>query len=603
MRRRVWCQFDGLRVRRLVALRRMALGMVSLMLVVFSPGFSSPGAPRQPAEEGPSTGRGTAPSASRASDVVIITLRTGDEPIGSITARSFIRRLRLAERAGADAFVVEIDTPGGEVGAILDICDAIKDSSIKNSIAWINTKAYSGGAIIALACSKMIANDPATVGDAMPIAVSFGQLNALPPEERAKLMVPLVAEVWDSAGRHNLDSYTYDENLLWGIVTTGLELWYVENTQTGQRLAVTEREYRTLMGEAPPDLRPRLAPGSASSRGGSSGLQQQPALTELRQEASQQQEYTSDRPVISQDQRGQWRLIEKISDGSAPFVFKADDLKHYGLLANDAPIGTDEALISWLGAQHVKRLDPLWSEGLVQVMTSLPVRGILMVLFLLGVFIEMVHPGLFVPGTVASIALFALILPPFLMGLANWWEILAIIGGILLILLEIFVIPGFGVPGVLGLLLLFFGLLGTFIPDQGSGLFPDSPEERRDLLFGVMTLVIATTTALVGMWLISRHFGTIPILRRLVLSDDNDEGGADMLTAMAPAVSAPVRVGQEGVSLTPLRPVGRAEFGEAAIDVKSESGYISARRRVRVVEVGKFDVLVAEVEDQDQGEA
>lgn len=560
-------------------------------------------------------GSSNVPPSRQADNVAIITIDTGDGMIDSVTAKSFIRRLQIAENSGADAFVVELNTPGGEIGAVLEICSAIKASSIENSAAWINTKAYSGGAIIALACKDIITSSPAAMGDALPIVVDpLRGLQQLPPLERGKLMIPLISEVIDSARRQNKSDYVYDEYLVQGIII-GVELWWVENKQTKQRIAINRDEYRTIFGTEPIGSPPRL--GSASpgqtpeidrttipvpdgmQGPGGNRTEVEPASPELGAVASSvasQQEFASRRPTITADDRGQWTLIEKISDGSAPLLFRENDLRHYRFSANDTPIKTTDDLQAWFGASKVRTLDPLWSEGLVRFMTSFYVRGILVALFILSFFITATHPGMIVPETLVVLTLAALLIPPFLIGMANWWEIVAILAGLLLIVGEIFVFPGFGVPGIAGLLLLFVGLVGTFLPDQGSGLFPDSPSQQRDLLFAVLTVLLATTTAIAGMWFISRRFGTLPLFRHMVLQDP--ETSADLLYAMSDASALAPILGDRGRTLTVLRPVGRVGFGEGrVIDATAESGYIEADRPVRVVEVTGFATIVA---DEDE---
>ncbi len=554
------------------------------------------------------------PPSRQADNVAIITIDTGDGMIDSVTAKSFIRRLEIAEQSGADAFVVELNTPGGQVGAVLEICNAIKSSSIENSAAWINTQAYSGGAIIALACKDIITSDPATMGDALPIYVDpLKGLQTLPPLERGKLTIPLISEVIDSARRQNKTEYIYDEYLVQGIIT-GVELWWVQDNRNGLRIAINREEYGVIFGTEPVGSPPRLgsaSPGQAPSidhtpipvppgmqgvPGSATEIEAaSPALGEIAGSAASQQEFASRRPSITASDRGQWTLIEKISDGSAPLLFREGDLRHYRFSVNDTPITTVEDVQAWFGASKVRTLDPLWSEGLVRFMTTIYVRGILIVLLLLAIFVAMVHPGLVVPESVAVLALCALVIPPFLLGMANWWEIVAILAGIALIASEIFVFPGFGVSGIAGMVLLFGGLVGTFVPDQGSGLFPDSPSQQRDLLFGMLTVLLATTTAIAGMWFISRRFGTLPLFRHMVLKDPETSG--ELLLAMGESDALAARVGEEGVTLTALRPVGRVELDGRIVDATAEGGYIDADRPVRVVEVTAFGILVAKQEE------
>ncbi|HEX8876663.1 MAG TPA: hypothetical protein VF777_07950, partial [Phycisphaerales bacterium] len=127
-------------------------------------------------------------TASRqATNPVVLTIKG---PIDAITARSVKRRVDDAVAAGADALIIELDTPGGELGAVLEISSLLKNSPIRNTIAWINPQAYSGGAIIALACREIVVAGSIGFGDAKVIRPVFdrnsltAQLRGLNEDER-----------------------------------------------------------------------------------------------------------------------------------------------------------------------------------------------------------------------------------------------------------------------------------------------------------------------------------------------------------------------------------------------------------------------------------
>ncbi len=555
----------------------------------------------------------TVPAGRQADNVAIITIE-GD--INSVTAFSFTRRLRLAEQGGADAIVVELNTPGGEVGAVLEICDAIRSSNVPNIVAWIHPNAYSGGAIIALACRQILVSDPATMGDALPVAASFGFLNALPEAERQKVLAPLIAEVVNLARLRG-----WDEFLVQAIVSRHVELWWVRDRQTGERMAINEAEYRRLFEGEPMRDRPRLVSASAGGAPPPPEAAPSPAvppsegyvpaspyLQELAADISGGVFERATRPVITNADRGRFELLDYICTGEGPIVLKERDLAYFGLAANvDQTTGaltafnSDEDVRAWFGAKNIRRLDASWSEAMVKFLTNMIVRGVLIVVFVLALFIAMTHPGLLVPEGVAMLALVALLAPPFLIGMANWWEIAAILVGIGLIILEIFVFPGFGVPGVLGLLLLFGGLLGTFVEDTPGGLFPDSPKAQSDMLYAVLTIVLAVTTSGIGVYFLSKHFGSLPIVSGLVLRDTigkpADDTDDEFLVALGDPDDVGVALGDEATTVTPLRPAGRVEINGRLVDVVAEMGYIPEGRRVRVVSVGKFRVGVEEVTD------
>ncbi|HRQ71494.1 MAG TPA: NfeD family protein, partial [Phycisphaerales bacterium] len=393
-----------------------------------------------------------------------------------------------------------------------------------------------------------------------------------------------------------------------------------------ERMAINEAEYRRLFEGEPVRDRPRLVSASAggaapppetgpSPTGAPSEgfVPASPYLQGLAEDISGGVIEQATRRVITSADRGRFELLDYICTGEGPIVLKERDLAYFGFAANvDQTTGalrafnSDEDIRAWFGATNIRRLDASWSEAMVKFLTNMFVRGVLIVVFVLALFIAMTHPGLLVPEGVAMLALVALLAPPFLIGMANWWEIAAILFGIGLIVLEIFVFPGFGVPGVLGLLLLFGGLLGTFIEDTPGGLFPDSPKAQTDMLYAVLTIVLALTTSGIGVYFLSKHFGSLPIVSGLVLRDTigkpADDTDDEFLAALGDPDDVGVSVGDEATTVTPLRPAGRVEINGRLVDVVAEMGYIPEGRRVRVVSVGKFRVGVEEVATGPQGE-
>ena len=577
-------------------------------------------------------GQSSVPGWRQADRVAIITI---EGPIDQTTARSVRRRITQAEQGGFGAMVFEINSPGGGVGAVLEITGAIKASSIANTVAWVNTDAYSGGAIIALACSEIVSSSPGSMGDAFPVIQTIneeqqrGGLRGLTPDERTKILPVLLADVTDSARRHG-----YDEYLVQAIVIDGIELWLVEDTETGARWAINANEYSTLFAEEPPRGKPMLAevtggrptgPAADESAepeqpGGEDDADPntepsrdfQPASDSLRdvtEEFSSPErigelafDLPTNRPDFSGSDSDRYRFVAYINDGSAPIVMREDQLELLGF--SSGIINTDEELRAFLGADTMIRQGESWSEKLVRFLNSTPVRGFLIVVFLVALFVEMMAPGFGLGGGVAIGALALLLAPPMLIGMAGWWEIIAIGAGIIFLMLEAFVLPGFGVFGVIGLISLFGGLLGTFVPAGGSFA---APATQKDLLTGATTILLALATTGVVCWLIVKNMASIPILDRLVLSGSTgvaaDPGGDSLLKAINPDIDAPVRVGDEGVTTTPLRPSGQADIEGEIMTVFAAIGYIEPGTRVRVTSVGSMRVAVEPTESNDEESA
>lgn len=550
------------------------------------------------------------PASRAAKNVAIITLH-GQIDSQGVMAKSIARRIAWAERAGADAIVFDINTPGGDLSSVLQICNSIKQTPITNTVAWINPDAYSGGAIVALACREIVVNDPASFGDAKIITGGVLGMDprGLSPEMLRKAMPPLIAEVVDSARRHNAEygSYTRDEYLVQAIVADDLPLWLARNRKTGQQMCIDRQELAAFFPDHNPAGPTRLAsvPGLAVPVDDSRPIEtpvdsvtgQIPAgsnkLARISDDLSQLLSSASARPTLTRENAQDWEVIEKVTDGSGAATFKTADMLRFGLAANDTtlvngapvikPIRNDQDLKAFFGARNILRYDSSWSEGLVLFLTNIWVRGLLIVIFLVGLFVEMTHPGVIAPAAISLIALVALIAPPMLIGMANWWEVAAILAGLVLLLLEILVLPGFGVAGLAGLILLFVGLVATFVPG-GGGLFPDSPQAQSGLAYGALVTLMAVLTAGLSMWQIGKHFGSLPFLNKLVLTTNDDES-SNLLLAMQPAGDDDARVGEEGVAISPLRPGGRIRIGERLLDASAVSGYIDSGTPVRVVRV------------------
>ena len=596
------------------------------------------------------------PASRQADRVAIITI---EGAIDAITAMSVSRQIKEAEDGGYDAMVFEIDSPGGGVGAVLDITNTIKSSTITNTIAWVNTDAYSGGAIIALACHEIVSSSPGAMGDAFPVIMTAvtqgnktrGGLRGLTPDERTKLLPPLLADVTDSARRNG-----YDEYLVQAIVIDGIQLWQIEHNSTGQRYAINEQEYRTIFGEDAPLGMPLIAQvtggrptgvteygpvdeldvdsidGSSDDLDESSHDSDEPAeqstttpgspvqspipvdttsfrpasdnlddvvreFNDTERELELTLESHSGRPIFTADDRNTYTPIAYITDGSAPIVMREQQLIDLGF--SSGIINDDQELQAFMGATQMDRADESWSEGLVRFMTSMPVRGVLIAVFLVAMFVELITPGTGIGGTVAVLTLIAMIAPPAMIGLAGWWEIIAIVLGLIFLLIEAFVIPGFGVFGILGVISLFAGILWSFIP-AGSSL--SNPNTQQDLMGALVTVMLSAFSAGVIIWLISRNLERIPVFDKLILSGASGIASDARPTSVFSAMvsSDPVlRAGETGTATTDLRPAGQADINDKLVDVVAEFGYIEAGTAVRVVSVEAMRIVVDRVTPEE----
>ncbi|MGA1043648.1 MAG: NfeD family protein [Phycisphaerales bacterium] len=525
--------------------------------------------------------------ASRQANTVAVLPIVGE--IDQITLRSLERRLREASRLGAGAVVLEIDTPGGEMLATLDICHLIRTQAPANTVAWINPKAFSAGTIIALACRDTLVHPEAVFGDAAPIqGIPIVGLRQLAPAERAKLEAPLLSEVSGSARKRGLD-----EKLVQSFIAVTMELWLIEEISTGDRMFVDAGEYEIAFGEPPPRLRqrgealPQVEASAVDAGPLDESVDTDPTFLEL--------EDASPRRVLTAADRGRWRLIGQVIGNEELLVVRADEAIGYGLASGT--IADDSELSAHFGATSLVRLDETWSEVLTRFLVSWPVRLVLIVVLLVCFFIELAAPGFGVFGIAAAAALLVLVGAPALAGLAQWWEILLVLLGLGLVAVELFVLPGFGFAGVAGVACLFVGLIGTFVGGGEIG----GVAWQGQLLTGIATTLAAGFAAAVSIWMLSRHLGGVRAFDRLVLSASaGGEVVADRIRSTSPPPTDPSwpRIGDVGLAASQLRPAGRAEFEARTFDVSSDGSFIDAGSRVRVVAIreGRIEVEPAEID-------
>ncbi len=173
---------------------------------------------------------------------VIIPIHT---QITDVTAESVKRRIERARSEGATVIIFELHTPGGLVTSTFAISDEIRNLTDIKTIAWVNTTAHSGGAIVAVSCEEIVMARSSRIGDAQVIFGNPIGPQAVPEELKAKITTPVLAEVRASAQLRG-----YSQVLCEAFVDPEKEVWWLENTETGKREFVFRGEKMKRLGES-----------------------------------------------------------------------------------------------------------------------------------------------------------------------------------------------------------------------------------------------------------------------------------------------------------------------------------------------------------------
>jgi membrane-bound serine protease (ClpP class) len=230
------------------------------------------------------------------------------------------------------------------------------------------------------------------------------------------------------------------------------------------------------------------------------------------------------------------------------------------------------------------------------------VTGLLFVVGLVALYVEVSTPGLGLGGLVSLLCFALFFWSRFLGGTAEVLEIVLFLTGLAFLAVEIFVLPGFGVAGITGLLLMLAGILMA----SQTFLIPETKREWE--VFGTSVLVLSCSAVVFvsAAAFLSRHFGSLPIFNRLILQPAAPDAAPRAATSTDPNKPLPVLapdnpygvdVGDWGLALSPLRPSGKARFGDRYLDVLTDGDFVERGRQVRIVEIQGSRIVVRDVEE------
>ncbi|NNE08427.1 MAG: nodulation protein NfeD, partial [Gemmatimonadetes bacterium] len=281
------------------------------------------------------------------------------------------RALAEAEESGAEALILEINTLGGRVDAASRIRDLLLDAEVK-TVAYINKRAISAGALISLACEEIVMAPGSTIGAATPVTASG---NAGQMEKASEKVV----------------SYFRSE-----------------------MRATAEQRGR------PPEIAEAMVDESV--------------------------------------------VIDGVTEEGKLLTLTTDQAVELGIADRVAP--TRMAMIEETFGEEtmLTELVPNWAENVVRFFTNPILSGFLLSIGFLGILMELRTPGFGIPGAVGIAALALFFGAQYIVQLAGNGEIILFALGLILVAVEIFVIPGFGIAGIIGIGLLLGTTFNAMIP-------------------------------------------------------------------------------------------------------------------------------------------
>jgi len=313
------------------------------------------------------------------------------------------RSIKEAENNNASSIIFEVNTFGGRVDAATQIKDAILDSKVR-TVAFINKRAISAGALISLSCEKIYMTGGGTIGATTAVDMSGNKAS----EKVISYMREEMAATAEKRGRNKyIARGMVDEELEF---PNKIKIEYI--TADNEVDTIKTMIYYLVI----------------------------------------------DNDTVFVDD------IEGRKQGNLITLTTEQALK-YGIA--DRSADTFDSVLDSLGFSKatILKTSENWSENFVRFLTNPVVASLLTTFGFLGILFELQSPGWGIPGSIGLICLILSLSASYIAELATMTDLLVVLIGLLLIALEAIVIPGFGIPGIAGIAFILWGLYLLLLPD------------------------------------------------------------------------------------------------------------------------------------------
>ena len=437
---------------------------------------------------------------------------------------SLKRRVEIAKENGSNIIIFEIDTFGGQLEPAFEISEHISNIKNTKTIAFIPTKAISAGSLIAISCNEIYMSPQAELGDCEPIVPSS--------EGGYKTVGEKIQTVLRTKFRKFAEKNGYPVLLAEAMVTKEIEVYRVVTEEKPEGFYISGRELKEMTEEGKKKIKSRKLI-----------IEEGKLLTMHAKEAY---EYQFAKEIV-EDRNS---LLKSLN------------------LENVTP----------------DILETNWSEEMVRFLGR--ISPILLGIGLAALWMEFKSPGLGLPGIVAVLCLATVFLSKHLVGLAEAPEIIMFFIGIVLIAVEILFIPGFGIAGIPGIILILIGAILSF----QDFTIPRTPYDVDMFITNIFAVMCSLIGSGITIFLLFKFMPGIPFFNRLVLTSSETSLSGFVIPPQPAGKSS--LVGKEGKALTILHPTGKIEVDNNTLDVVTEGEYIEKGKIVEIIEISGNRIVV-----------
>lgn len=465
--------------------------------------------------------------AANPAQAVIIEFRGVIHPLSGTLLR---RQYQAAVERGAKLIVLDIDSPGGYYSTTLELMRMVQETPHVQTVALISHEAISGAALLALATDRIVMLSGSRIGDAGVIVYGEDSAFRYAPE---KLVSALTAQLRDLAERHDRPAALLE-------------------AMVEKDLVVSQATHRV--------------DGSVT--------------------------YFSDRDWASREDADDWDRGKVVREASGGMFFTATAARAVELGVADDFLDDRDQLADLLGVSGpIPVIRPALTDLLIDLFHSSFITWLLLVVGMVALVSELTSPGFGVGGVLSAVAFGLFFWSRYLGGTSGWLEVMLFLIGLFLLMLELMVIPGFGVAGLSGGAMVVVSLVMA----SRRVMMPESSRDLTSLLGDVGVVLAAVVGLVVGVLIMAQYVGQLPILGRLALaplaSEPQTEVAALTATTADPTLGQ-LQIGEICQTLSPLVPSGRVQCSVGVVNVVSEGDFVPAQAEVQIVAIQGARVVV-----------
>ncbi len=430
-------------------------------------------------------------------------------------------RLARAKNSGVDLVVLRIKSPGGSLEHSIAMAQAVRGVDWATTIAFVSEEAISGAAIISLGCDRIYMQPRALIGDAGPVRMD--------PNGQFQHAEEKILSYLASAVRELATSQKRPPAIAEAMVDRTLKVFEATHKKTGAKTFLSEGEL------------------------------QQPENQEAYDRGNDIAEAGHDRFLTVNGQRA---LELQLAEGT---------------------FESEQELFKNLKFDVLEQTDMRWIDRLVYALNRPWLTGLLLVVGLIGLYLEFSVPGMSVAGMVSLISFGIFFWSHALGGTSGWLEVILFALGVICLGTELFVFPGFGIFGLTGLLLM--GL--SLVMASQDFVVPNSDIQWNELQRNLL-IVGGSIAGVTGLLLVQLlYFDSLPGLNILKLNAPDEDSSAaaaqSLATSSASADASLPAPGAIGIAESVLRPAGKARFETQLVDVLTEGDFVDPGTPIEII--------------------